>query len=59
MLRPLSESEILTDIDHFEAQLAKLPPDSSNADDQIARQIFESLLEHRRNALLALNHGKS
>lgn len=61
MLLPLTEPEILSDIDHYESQLAKVPPGSTDSDDLIARQIFETLLAHRHEALRRLrdNTGTS
>jgi hypothetical protein len=56
MLTPLTEAEILNDIDHYESQLAKVPPGSVNSDDLIARQIFETLLEQRQQALRRLRN---
>ncbi|MFA5531062.1 MAG: hypothetical protein WDA11_10400 [Thiohalomonadaceae bacterium] len=46
-----SKSQILSEIAHYQAQLAKLPLQSDNPDDLIAREIFEGLLQSRREDL--------
>ncbi|MGE0079707.1 MAG: hypothetical protein AB7U81_00250 [Thiohalomonadaceae bacterium] len=54
-----SKAQLLNEIAHYQAQLAKLPLHSNDPDDLIAREIYETLLQNRREDLERVEQQRS